>query len=400
MKNLDNIKNMDTLRAELFASMQTENQEEQEQAFMNFAEGLQNAIMEEAKETMSAYNQSVTDEKILISRGAMQALTSTEKKYFNAVIQRKGFEGVEEAFPKTIIAEVFKNLKQEHPLLSKIDMQNTEGLAQLVAANPIKATAFWGPICEDIKQIILDGFKVLDIKSSRLSGFVPVCKGMLELGPNWLAQYVITVITEIMAASLELAVVAGNGKNQPIGMMKKLSGATDSVYPDKDKVVMADFKPETLAGIRAAMAEAKTDTDEVCVVVNPKTYWAKVFAGLVFRAQDGEWVRDRLATGEQIIKSYAVPADTLIFGDPKNYLLGVAGETRIDKYDQTLAIEDMDLYIAKFYGYGLAKDKNAFFVADIATAPGATVPQLEKHVKNTGDNKDSIITKTNEVPGV
>ena len=121
MKNLDNIKNMDTLRAELFASMQTENQEEQEQAFMNFAEGLQNAIMEEAKETMNAYNQSVTDEKILISRGAMQALTSTEKKYFNAVIQRKRFEGVEEAFPKTIIAEVFKNLKQEHLLLSKID---------------------------------------------------------------------------------------------------------------------------------------------------------------------------------------------------------------------------------------------------------------------------------------
>lgn len=400
MKNLDNVKNMEALRAELFASMQADDVKAQEEAFTNFAEGLQNAIIEDVRNEARAQSNEARDESVLINRGTMKALTSAEKKYFNAVIERKGFEGVEEIFPKTIITEVFKNLKEEHPLLAKIDMQNTSGLVQMIYANPNAATAFWGPICEDIKQVILSGLKVVDAKASRLSGFIPVCKGMLELGENWLAEYVIQMLSEIMAASLELAVVAGTGKNEPIGMMKKLSGATDSVYPDKDKVTLADLKPETLAGIRAAMAEAKTDSSNVCVFVNPKTYWAKVFSALAFRTDSGEWVHDRLATGEEIVESYAVPDDILIIGDPKNYLLAVAGETRAEKYTETLAIEDMDLYILKFYGSGVPKDKNAFFVADISGVKGVTVPPLEKVVANTGDNSASTIKKTNEKPGV
>jgi HK97 family phage major capsid protein len=400
MKNLDNVKNMEALRAELFASMQEDDAQAQEAAFMNFAEGLQNAIIADAKNEVHALNEETRDENVLINRGTMKALTSAEKKYFNAVIERKGFEGVEETFPKTIITEVFKNLKEDHPLLAKIDMQNTSGLVQMIYANPNAATAFWGPICEDIKQIILSGLKVVDVKASRLSGFIPVCKGMLELGENWLAEYVIQMLSEIMAASLELAVVAGTGKNEPIGMMKKLSGATDSVYPDKDKVTLADLKPETLAGIRAAMAEARTDNSNVCLVVNPRTYWAKVFPALIFRADSGEWVLDRLATGEEIIPSYAVPNDILIIGDPQNYLLAVAGETRLEKYSETLAIEDMELYIAKFYGAGVPKDKNAFFVADVSGVKGVTVPPLEKVTANTGDNSASTIKKTTEKPGV
>ena len=40
----------------------------------------------------------------------------------------------------------------------------------------------------------------------------------------------------------------------------------------------------------------------------------------------------------------------------------------------------MELFIAKWYGYGLAKDKNAFFVADVSGVTGATVPPLEETV--------------------
>ena len=400
MKNLDVIKNMDELRLNLFNSLQADDVKAQEEAFMNFADGLQNAIMEQAKAEISNQNTAYVDEQILINRGTLKPLTSEEKKYFNAVIERKGLDNVDQAFPKTIIQDIYRYLKEEHPLLSKIDMQNTEVLAQYIVGRPTKAKAFWGKICEDIKQMILDGFDVIDIKSSRLSGFVPVCKGMLDLGPDWLANYVITFIQEIMSASLELAIVQGTGKEQPIGMIKKLSGATDSVYPDKDKVTLADFKPKSLAGIRAGLAKAKTDTGNVVIVVNPLTYWEKVFPNLAYQTVNGTWVLDKLPTGEEIIKTYACPENVLIFGDLQNYFLGVASDVRIDKYTETLAIEDMDLYIAKFYGYGLAKDKNAFFVADVSTVDGATVATLEAHANNTGNNADSIIVKTTQNPGV
>lgn len=400
MKNLDKNTNMETLRAELFASMQGDDANAQEQAFVNFAKGLQNAIMDEAKSEMAKQGEAYNDERILVNRGLIKPLTSEEKKYFNAVIQKEGFDNAEMVFPKTIIQDVFKNLKEEHPLLSRIDMQDTDVLAQMIFSKPQTAKGFWGPICEEIKQMIVKGFEVVDIKSSKLSGFVPVCKGMLELGPNWLANYVIEVIKEIMAASLELAIVQGNGKNQPIGMMKKLSGATDSVYPDKEKVILNNFEPTTLAGIRAAMAEEKTDTGEVCAIVNPITYWTKVFPNLAFKTQEGVWVRTTLPTGEEIIKSYAIPKDVIIFGDPKNYFVGVASDVTITKYTETLAIEDMDLFIAKFFGFGLAKDKNAFFVADVAGISGATAAPLETVAKNNGDNGANIITGNTELRGV
>lgn len=393
MQNLDNVKNMETLRAELFNAMTTEDADAQKEAFTNWAEGLQEYFVAEAKNEASALNEAMNDEKILINRGTLKALTSEEKKYFNAVVERKGFDNVQEAFPKTIIEDVFKYLKQEHPLLSKIDMKDTTGLATYIFAKPETATAFWGPICEDIKQMILSGFTAIDLKSSRLSGFVAVCKGMLELGPNWLANYVISAMTEIMSTALELAVVQGNGKNQPIGMIKKLSGATDSVYPDKEKVALAKLDATALAGIRATLAKAKLDSTGVAVLVNPVSYWSKVFPSLAFRADDGQFVLDKLATGETIITSYAVPEDVLVVGNPQNYFLGVSGDVRIDRYKETLAIEDMELFITKFYGYGLAKDKNAFFVCDISKITGAPLATLEVDAENTGNNQDSTITK-------
>ena len=38
----------------------------------------------------------------------------------------------------------------------------------------------------------------------------------------------------------------------------------------------------------------------------------------------------------------------------------------------------MDLFIAKFFGMGVAKNENAFFVADVSTMEAATVPALEE----------------------
>lgn len=370
---------MNELRMELFNSMKGEDAEAQEKAFLNFTEGLENSVMDAAKEQMNRIGNVHTDEQILINRGVRRALTSEEKKYFNAVVERGGFDKVNIVFPTTIIQDVFKNLTEEHPLISRVDARDTTALATYIFAKPNKATAYWGPICEDIRQMILEGFEEIDLKSSRLSGFVAVCKGMLELGPDWLAQYIITLIYEIMATALETAIVQGTGDNQPIGMIKKLSGAVDSVYPDKEKVTLTDLTAVSMAGFRGALAKAKLDSSNVAIIVNPVTYWAKLFTSLVFRADTGTFVLDQLATGEEIITSYAVPEDTLIIGDPRNYFLGVAGDTRIDEYDQTLAIEDMQLYIAKWYGYGLAKDANAFFVADISGVQGVDIPELDEY---------------------
>lgn len=363
----------EAVKKELVESMATDDAERQEKAFNDFVDYMQADITQKAM----AMKEAKEDERVLEARGILTPLTAEEREYFNAVVERKGFDGVEKAFPKTIISDVLERIKNEHPLLSRVDVQDTGMLLEFILADPSKAKAFWGPICSDIKQMILEGFKTVDLKHSKLSGFVATCKGMMDLGPAWLAEYVKQIMYEVMSASLEDAVINGTGKDMPIGMTMKLSGAVDGVHKAKDKTKIDNFEPATMAGFRAALAEVKLDSKNVTLIVNPVTYWSKVFPNLAFRNDEGVWVIDRLATGEEIIESYAVPVDTIIIGDPKNYLLTVSTAVKIERYTETLAIEDMYLDIAKFTGYGVPKNANAFFVADVSAVKGALKVALE-----------------------
>ncbi|MFW1667373.1 phage major capsid protein, partial [Acinetobacter ursingii] len=174
-----------------------------------------------------------------------------------------------------------------------------------IYADPTSKTAFWGKVPDNIKQILTDGFKVLSLESSKLSGFLAVPKGFFKLGPAYLATYVITFLEETMAATLETAVVSGTGKDMPIGMIKKLSGSVDGVYPDKPAIALNDLEPLSLAGIHGALTKAKTDNGQVAVIVNPMTYWAKLFAKLAVKDSDSNWHLITLPTGDVIVQSYA-----------------------------------------------------------------------------------------------
>lgn len=375
MINIDNKKMVD-VRQELFNAMKEGSVEEQAKAFADFTDSLQTEIMNRAKSDMETMNSVSSDNQILVNRGIRKALTSEEMKFFNAVVERSGFDGVEEQFPVTIVQEVFKDLRQNHPIISLVDAKDVTGLMSFVLANPNTAQAFWGPICADIRQMILDGFREVSLKSSRLSGFVAICKGMLDLGPAYLAEYVTEIIYEIMETELELAIVDGDGANKPVGMTRSLSNGTavDGVitYARKAGVVISDLTPAKLAGVRALLADQKMDGGEVAFLVNPSTYWTKVFPALATKQDNGVYTVGNLPTGETVIQSRAVPANTAIVGVLKNYLLGVSGKLEVKEYDQTLAIEDMHLYIAKMYAMGMPKHKDAFVVLDLTTVVGAT----------------------------
>ena len=378
-KNLDlqNDKNMMAAREELFLALRTDDEAVQKEAFEKFLKGLEANVAEQTKAYMAAYQDGVNDEAILAERGLRRSMTTAEKQFFAEAVEKKKIDGLDKLFPETIIEDIYRNLVENHPIISLIDVQQGSVKSKFIYGDSTKKRAFWGNIPENIKQILLDGFKELDISASKLSSFIAVPKGYYELGPAWLANYVVTFLQEVMTATLEEAIVSGDGDKKPLGMTRKLSGDTGGKYPEKTKVTLADFKPASLAVIRSALAKAKTDNGEVVALINPTTYWAKAFPALAFQNQQGQWVNSLLPTGEKIIPTHAVPEDTIVFGVLKNYLLVVASNVEIKKYDQTLAIEDMDLHIARFFGKGIPKNENAFFVADISTMSGATPAALD-----------------------
>lgn len=362
----------------MYNALNTDDEKQQEQAFGDFSNALAESMQADVKSEVSKFENGRRDDSVMAKRADRFQLTSDEKKFFAEAVEKQTVEGLDEVFPTTIIETIMEDLSQEHPVLSAIDTRYTEAAIKYIYADHAEQTAFWDVIPADIRQILIESFKSLDMNVAKLSGFIALPKGYFKLGPNWLAQYVTTFLREVMAATLEEAVINGDGKLKPIGMMRKLSGSTDGVYPEKDAVSITELTPMSLGGSRALLAKEKMLNGQISFLANPVTLETKINPNLFFQnATDGAWKKLPLPNGEQIVPSYAVPEGKAIIGNLKNYLLAVAGNVEVTKYEETLAIEDMDLFIAKMFSNGLAKNPNAFVVLDVSGIEGVTVPDAD-----------------------
>ena len=391
-----------------------EGSEETKQAFSDFSEALAEVVSQETTNNISKIRNKRRDNEIMAKRTNRIELTNEEMEFFNEAVEKQTIDSLEHVFPTTIIETVMTDIAQEHPLISEIDSRYTEAAIKYVYADHVEATAYWDVIPADIRQILIGGFKTLDMTVAKLSGYIALPKGYFELGPEWLANYVVTYLREAIQTSLENAIVNGDGNIKPLGMMRQLHGAIDGVYPEKPTVQLTGLTPHDFAPARSLLAKEKMLNGNIAFIVNPVTYETKVNNKLFFQNQQtGAWTKLPLPNGERVIQSYAVPEDRVILGNPKNYLLAVAGDYRVDKYEETLAIEDMDLYIGKLFANGIPKNPNAFVVLDLTTMEAVQVPESqpesEYQAQNTIDpvnpneshalDKDGNANVQSDVPG-
>lgn len=309
------------------------------------------------------------DQATLNARG-VRTLTTAEKKFYNAAIEVESFDGVAALVPPTVFDRIFEDLATEHPLLSRINMQTTGAATMWVTRKEGATTAYWGDVCDEIKEMVDNGFETVDMGMQKLSGFLVVCKAMFELGPEWLDRYVRTLLTEIMASELESVAVNGDGNKKPIGMMRDLDGAVSGgVYPEKATVALPDFSPATIGElILAPTTKGGTRTyTGVTLIVNPLDYASKFFAIGAKQKDDGTWTFNNFAVpGLEVIQVPAVPIGKVIAGKPKDYFMGVGSQAKLESTDVLRMIEDQRLYLVRQLINGRPLDNEAFTVFDIA----------------------------------
>lgn len=340
--------------ADAFAAVQIE-----------IANSIQEKILAEAK---LAKNEDANDTAVMVQRG-LNPLTTEEKAYYNEVISAGGFAGVEKLIPATVFERVFEDLKAEHALLSEITFTNTTGVTEWVSRNNDVEAAWWGSLTDEIKKKLEMAFKKEKTELYKLSAFVPVCKSMLDLGPQWLDRFVREILFESLAIALELAIVAGDGKNQPIGMMKNLKGAViEGSYPDKTAIQLVDLKPATLGSkIMAPLTkDGKRTVPKVLLVVNPVDYWEKIFPGTTVMSASGTYVYGVLPIPATIVQSVAVPKGKMIAGMAKCYFIGVGSQQKFEYSDQYRFLEDERVYLAKQYANGRPQEDEDFILFDIS----------------------------------
>lgn len=376
MKNLD-VKNQADLEIQnrIKNAIESGDSEEFAKVQIEVAKNIEKTILQEARQ---AINEDINDTRVMERRG-LQPLTKDETEYYNEVIEGEGFAGVETLVPATVFDRVFEDLRAEHELLNEITFVNTTGVTEWVTRNGDVEAAWWGTLCAEIEKKLQMAFKREQTGLYKLSAYVPVCKAMLDLGPVWLDKFVREILFESLAIALELAIVAGTGKEQPIGMIKDLSAPVDpsTGYADKAAITLDNLNPGTLGeNIMAPLTKSGTrKVQQVLLVVNPLDYWGKIFAQTTFLTADKSYVYGVLPIPAKIVQSVAVEQGTMIAGMAKDYFMGVGSTQKIEYSDHYRFLEDERTYIAKQYANGKPMDNDSFIVFDIAEMGTPETPE-------------------------
>jgi HK97 family phage major capsid protein len=404
MKNLDMLQQKKAeIAVKLNQAMKDGNEEAFQQAFTEYTDILQEAVMAEAKGLVQA-----ADNTILAGRG-VRALTSIETKYYEKVIEamrssdpKQALTLIDETLPTTVIDAVFDDITEAHPLLSEINFQNTGILTEiLISNNDGRHLATWGKLCDTIVKELTAGTSVINLEQNKLSAFIPICKAMLEIGPVWIDRYVRTILLEAISNGLENAIIAGTGVDQPIGMMKDPNGVfhPQNGYPDLVAVPLSEITPETYGGILAALAVGPNGLyrtiSEVLFICNPVDFYTKIMPAVMYRLPDGTWA-SRFPFPTKVIQSVYVPTNKAVIGIGRRYFfgLGTGKGGKIEYSDHYKFLEDDRYYLTKLYGDGKPLDSTSFKVVDItAIRPVAPIVRVADYV----DARLSAMTLTDEL---
>lgn len=388
--NDDKLKNYQAKKQE-FANIVNSggSDEEQSKAFGEMLDALSNDAVEEIRKEV---NNQVVDNSILAKRSA-DPLTSEEKKFFNDINFETGYKE-ERLLPETVIERVFDDLQTEHPLLSKINIQNAGIRTRIIKADSV-GQAVWGKVFGEIKGQLDAAFNEETFSQSKLTCFVVIPDDLKMFGPQWIERFVRTQIEEAIAVALESAFLNGEGaaQDQPVGLTKDVQdngGVVDKTssgsltFADADTTIAElkdvlkglSFTTKTVEvnGKKEEHTKALKIDGKVVLVVNPQDAW-DIQARYTYLTANGGFVTV-LPYNVQIVTSEFVPANKLVAFVTDRYDAVRGGGLTIKKFDQTLALEDAILFTAKTFAYGQPVDNNASRVYDLklSTATKSQTP--------------------------
>ncbi|MDU9418059.1 phage major capsid protein [Staphylococcus lloydii] len=347
--------------------------------YMNaYSEDLANAIRKDMKKEQG-------DNSVLNSRN-VNRLTNEEKKFYNALVSEDHVntdtnwkDG--ELLPETVVDRIFEDIESEHPLLNHINIQRT-GLKTRVIRSVPEGQVVWGKIFGEIRGQLEATFYEQDVTLGKATAFVVVPKDLKDAGVQWVDRYVRLQIKEAFAVAIEKTAIQGLGKaqDQPVGLMKEINRSNGAV---SDKAVAGTL---TLSDAKTSISEiggviknlstkeyydkdgnvkkskGASVLNNVVIALNPADY---IYTGVAFmQLHNGQFVSP-IPFNVTFEQSEFVPAGKAVAFDKTRYNFYAGSEVIVREFDQTLALEDMDLYTAKQFLYAEPDDNKTSFVYDV-----------------------------------
>lgn len=380
--------------ANLAAAFRSGDEAQMAEAMSVFCSDVHDAVLAQAAEDIELRNQ---DSAIMAARG-MHPLTSAEMSYYTELTAalkspdpRMALTNMTVGMPESVIDAVIGTIRRTHPLLERISFMNTAYMTRVILNAQPGQTAKWGAIGSAITQELSAAFREVDVTLLKLSAFMAISNDLLDLGPQWLDQYIRETLSEAIACAEEVAVVSGTGNGEPIGMIRDVSKTANvqgGVYPKQTPTSLTELTATALGKIVKKIARDPMDptkarvVDDLIFLCNPFDYWEKIMPATTYRKPDGTWLRDLLPIPADIMQTIGLEEGEAVLGMPNRYFasLGVTGKNGVIAYDDSVRfLEDQRVYKAKLQGNARPMDEYAFVLLDISNLK-TTLPILTKSV--------------------
>lgn len=342
-----------------------------EQKSEKIIETIQGIVDEQYSEVIAQYQKEFEEysaTKESDAKFGLRSLTEKEKQWIDRAIKQEdtsSLTGKEiDYLPETTVSYVFEDLKTAHPLFQYIDWAPAGVQKWFLSERSGKAT--WGKLTRAIIDQIEAGVKTLDLDTNSLSAFMFVPKAIINMGYKWIDRFVRTVLLEVNEEGIEAGIIAGNGKEAPIGLLKDLNGAVvEGVYPDKEAVEITDLGPDSFGEkvLPTLNRNGKRSVNTIVIIANQNELDTKIYKATHVLGFNGYIKADNYKNFEYVA-SPEVPANKAIALLPKKYVAGIS-RMGIDFSDHYKFLEQLRTYSVLTYGNGRLKSNDDAVVLDI-----------------------------------
>ena len=305
----------------------------------------------------------------------LRNLSQKEKKFY------ENFKDIKQAFtanqidiiPTEIIDRTLDDVKKTSPILKLVNMAPANVKKWIVASH--SGAAVWGPLTDTIKGELSAEVTALNIDLHKLTAYLVIPKSIRELSMEFVDRYFMAILSEAMQDGLVKGYLDGDGKTGPIGIFRQI-GNVESAGTNKAKTVLTTvtkFSPKGLAPVRKTLTnDGKRVVDKLYLICNPSDEAEYVDPCMYGEALTGGYVNKSFIDIEKIVDANC-PKGKAAFTIAGYYTMGTAG-VRVDEYDQTKAIEDADLIVAKCHANGRAVDDNVAVIFDVTKLEEYVLP--------------------------
>lgn len=354
-------------------------------------QGFHDSLVQSMRRDMEEWEQN-HDDQVLSRRGYRQ-LTGEETKFYQKVISalkgnspRQEFAAIAaEGMPTTILEDVYKYLRERHPLMAAVNFNYTSYVTEWILPDHTRQKAVWGDITDEITKEITSAFKVVPVNLAKLSAFAAVSRGMLDLGPTFLDGYLRACLTEALYCGFEAGIVSGTGNGEMVGMDRNIAkGATyteGSGYARKTAVPVTDFRPATYGPLVAKVVKTEDGLmrnlaeHELGLVVNQVDYLTKIMPATTLLSATGAYVRDLFPVPTNVYICNDVATGEAILGimDDYNVLVSSKRSGEVEYDDSVRFLQDQRAFKVVQYANGRPYDNTSFILLDISALDPAYI---------------------------